>query len=158
MAHPVGNQHHRTAPVVQGPLVRPPAPIGVAAAPTTLESAHAPEKGYVETAIHWLWEWGAWIFNTLFSCFSKTESPPNVEEVLQPPALPEPEPVFVGEFQEEIHLLNALHRLPEWQQQQIYHHIGLQKAHWWTRMSYEDRGKLEVRNNPWTLRDYLAIN
>lgn len=63
-----------------------PAPAGVAAAPTTLQSAGAPpaEKGYIERAILAIKDFFVSLFEKIFFCFKKEETRPAPETVINP--------------------------------------------------------------------------
>lgn len=159
MANPVINQQQIQAPQAPEPVVPPRAPLGVGAAPTTLEPAV--ERGYVETFVHWVWDWVMVIYEKLRGCFFKNETPPPAPVQ---PLLPEAEPLaplpplFVPKVGEQIGLLNAFRALSDRDQQFICFQIGMQKYRFWYRVSYERLGELEIQKDPLILRDYLAIN
>lgn len=154
MAAPV-QQPQPAAPAQPSlPAQQPPAPRGVGDAPSTI--TQNPEKGYVETFVHWVVGWVSWAIKKICCCFYR-------EEQTQAPQAPGgPRPELDARIQTEVRLLNAMGRLTEVEQSRIYRRIGDSVSHWWFprqwARSVEETGRLEVERNPLLLQQYININ
>ena len=154
MAVPIRNQQPlQPAQNAARAAFNPPAPLGMAAAPTMMQSAQPEaEKGYIETAIAWLCDWAKWVYHKICSFFSK-EAPEEIQEPIPPPEPipPAPVPAFVAAFQEQVDLLNAFYALPDRVKTIICYQVGRSVAHFWNRKSYEEIGRREIETNPLVL-------
>jgi hypothetical protein len=180
MAAPVGNQPPAVPLQQPQELVRPGAPLGAGAAPTTMQSAApaapAPgDIGYVETALIFIKNLLVKLFSMIFFCFKKDEEQPpvppqpNAQHNAQPdaqqppaerPAPVEPElPQPVARVMEDINLLNEFSRLPEDVQNRIYTRIGADRHfHFLRRGNDLEAGRAKVQANPQILYQYLIFN
>ncbi|MBX7065915.1 MAG: hypothetical protein K1X28_01670 [Parachlamydiales bacterium] len=163
MAAPVQHQQPPVQPAAPQQGQQPAAPRGVGDAPSSIQSAQGanpPEKGYVETFVHWAINWIGWIFKKIFCCIFRDETP--VAPPIQPHEQQGPAPVLAEQIRTEVQLLNAFGRLTEIERNRIYRRIGESVSHfWWPRQwvrSVEETGRLEVERNPLILLRYLTLN
>lgn len=158
MAAPVQQQQPAAPPPPPAPrLEQQPAPRGVGEAPSTIQGPQTPERGYVETFVHWVIGWVSWAIKKICCCFYRDEQtpPPPAEPPMQRPELD-------ARIQTEVRLLNALDRLTEVERNRIYRRIGDSVSAWYYpgqwRRSVEETGRLEVERNPLLLQQYININ
>lgn len=175
-----------TTPPSQGGRAALPAPAGVGAAPTNMESGNGlqpppAEKGYVETFVHWVAGWVSWLFKKICCCFFKEETPalqPNLAstEHQQAPLEPNlasteqqqapPPPTLASPIQEEVNFMRAFEGLEELEKKRICMAVGREvhsRANRWQQArfalrSFEDIGMQEIERNPTVLGSHLTLN
>lgn len=186
MPNPVGHPPaivHPQQPGQEGELIRPPAPGGSGAAPTTVEPPPSREVGYVETAVIFIKTLIIKLFSWIFFCFKREGEPaaenPPVGEVAPAEGQaanregeaaqrqnggPAPEPAapllqLQPRIQEDIDLLTEFGRFPEAAQNRIYIEIGRARAfrfmRWGDDLTY---GKNQVQQNPQILLGFMRSN
>jgi hypothetical protein len=129
------------------------------------------EKGYVETAVHWVvggisrivtWitDWACYLFKKIFCCFYKSEASPaatatTAETVSSTTAAStREEPRIYREITaDNIALLRDFALLPDDAQRQIYREVGLHPRP--VLHDFETAGRNRIRENPQLLRPFL---